>query len=96
MRISPKISDDAFQFLINNGLEVRFSKACEKWRRSKSASDKDYELSIKEKGERMRAELAKDAGALENTILRALLDRVSENFPYVYTCDVDSTIDVVL
>ena len=44
----------------------------------------------------MRAELAKDAGALENTILRALLDRVSENFPYVYTCDVDSTIDVVL
>jgi hypothetical protein len=97
IRISPTISDDALLFLIDNGLKAQYSKSCESWKRGKSASDKDYELSIKRDLEQMPIELAKGADALKETILRALLDRVSAFFPYVYSGGANYTVvDVVL
>jgi len=85
IRISPGISDDTLLSLIDNGLQARFSKSCEGWKLRKSASDKDFDLSMKENSDRMVRELAKNADIRDRTILGALLDRVSASFPYVYT-----------
>jgi hypothetical protein len=44
----------------------------------------------------MRIELAKDVDTLERIILRALLDRVSAVFPYVYGNADCTTVNVIL